>query len=445
MSIRRSVLRSAVVAASLAAVALGITGPAQAAPARTSAATAAAAVTSTAGGSITRSEIIERAQYWVDQGVPYSQSAYYRDPQGRTYRTDCSGMVSMSWHLTTSATTWTLPDYSTQLGSLDDLQPGDALNNVNTHVVLFVGWTDSSHSTATIMEEARPGTNARKTTYSRSYLNSNGFKPYRYDKVVESPVTVPDKGMTNVTAVGDLSGDGVGDVIAVEAATGDLYRYNGPDYVGRSARVKIGYGWDSMSDIVGVGDITGDGVADILAVDAENGNLYRYSGPDYGGRSARVQIGTGWDSMTNIVGVGDITGDGSPDLIAVEKSTGDLYRYSGPDYAGRTARVKIGSGWNIYTSLTGIGDITGDGVADILAVDTETGNLYRYSGPNYNGGTRVQIGTGWDSMTNLTGVGDITGDRVPDLLAVKASTQDLYRYSGPSFPGGSAVQIGSGW
>ncbi|NMO33000.1 ATP/GTP-binding protein [Streptomyces sp. GMY01] len=255
----------------------------------------------------------------------------------------------------------------------------------------------------------------------------------------------PQSAMAHITPVKDLTGDGVPDIVTVEKTTGDLYRYSGPDY-GGSTRVRIGYGWNGMSEIVGVGDITGDGVADILAVDAETGNLYRYSGPDYGGRSARVQIGSGWDSMTSLAGVGDITGDGVPDLVAVEKSTGDLYRYSGPDYAGRTGRVQIGTGWNSMTNLAGVGDITGDGVPDLVAVEKSTGDLYRYSGPDYAGRTgRVQIGTGWNSMTNLAGVGDITGDGVPDLVAVKTAARYLYRYSGPSFPGSSAVKIGTDW
>jgi SH3 domain protein len=46
-------------------------------------------------GKITRDEIIERGMYWINKKVPYSQSAYYPDPQGRKYRTDCSG-VSLS-------------------------------------------------------------------------------------------------------------------------------------------------------------------------------------------------------------------------------------------------------------------------------------------------------------------------------------------------------------
>ncbi|MEU6283201.1 VCBS repeat-containing protein [Streptomyces sp. NPDC047028] len=439
---------AAAVVAALAAVVIGVTGSLAAAPAAHAAThtasntTAALTATSTVGGQITRSEILQRAQSWIDKAVPYSQSAYASDPQGRLYRTDCSGMVSMAWHLPTSATTYSLPNYSSRLGSLDDLQPGDIINS-GEHVVIFQSWTSSAHTSANIMEEAHTGTDARHETYSRDYLTSNGFLPYRYDHVSDSPVTAPDPGMTNLTQVGDLTGDGVPDLIAVESSTGDLYRYNGPGFVGDAGRTKIGNGWNSMSDLVGVGDLTGDGVSDILAVDASDGNLYRYSGPNYNG-GTKVQIGTHWDSMTNITPVGDLTGDGVPDIIAVEKSTGKLYRYSGPNYSGGS-RVEIGSGWNVYSTIVGVGDITGDGTADIIAVDATDGNLYRYSGPNYNGGTRTLIGNAWNTMTDLVGVGDLTGDGVPDLLGVEKSTGKLYRYSGPSFTGGSRVEIGHGW
>ncbi|MFJ7155349.1 FG-GAP repeat domain-containing protein [Streptomyces sp. NPDC101118] len=440
----RRIASAAAVAASLGALALGGLSPAQAAsPAVAPAAVSAVTATSTVGGQITRQEILERAQFWVDNAVPYNQGATARDPQGRYYRTDCSGLVSMAWHLNTSAVTWTLPDYSTKLSGYDQLLPGDALNNVNAHVVLFDKWVDSSHTEMWIYEHARPGTNARHIKVTRSYMQGEGMSAYRYNKVAESPATVKDTGMTDVTAVGDITGDGVGDVIAVDSATGDLYRYSGPNFTGGAARVKIGTNWDTMGTIVGVGDQNGDGKGDIIAVENSTGDLYRYYGPSYSG-SNRVKVGTNWDSMHGIASVGDITGDGKGDIIAVETATGNLYRYSGPSYGGST-RVQIGTGWNIYSTIVGVGNITGDGKADIVAVETSTGNLYRYSGPNFNGGTRVQIGTNWDSMINLTGPGDLDKDGVPDLLAVNASTGNLYRYSGPGFTGSSAVQIGVKW
>ncbi|MEU8777053.1 transglycosylase family protein [Streptomyces sp. NPDC048606] len=256
--------------------------------------------------------------------------------------------------------------------------------------------------------------------------------------------TRPQSKMANLTGVGDINGDGKNDLIAVEVASGDLYRYSAPGFAGGAARAKIGHGWNGMSDIVGIGDATGDGKADIVAVEKATGDLYRYSAPTFSG-STRVKVGTNWDGMANITAVGDLTGDGKADLIAVEKATGDLYRYSGPAFGGAT-RAKIGTGWNVYSSITGVGDVTGDGKADIVAVNKTTGDLNRYSGPTYSGSTMVKVGTGWDDMRGLAGVGDVTGDGKGDLVAVENATGKLFRYTGPTFAGGAArTEIGTNW
>ena len=105
--------------------------------------------------SITRDEIIARAQSWVDAGVTYDQGGTYNG-----YREDCSGYVSMAWELgTPGLTTYTLPNVSYQI-TQDDLQPGDVLLNTNgggnpnlAHVVLFESWVDSSHTSYNGYEE----------------------------------------------------------------------------------------------------------------------------------------------------------------------------------------------------------------------------------------------------------------------------------------------------
>ncbi|MGW3963210.1 hypothetical protein ACWED2_25565 [Amycolatopsis sp. NPDC005003] len=160
-----------------------------------------AAEASDVGGTISRQEAHDRAQFWVDQHVPYSQSAYYRDPQGRTYRQDCSGYVSMAWHLPDSATTASLLNYADRLGSLDDLQQGDAIDRTGAnvpwdtqHVVLFDHWVDDSHQKAWVYSEPQPTEFAEYTTYTRSYMTNNGYIPIRYRNIAASldPANVPD-------------------------------------------------------------------------------------------------------------------------------------------------------------------------------------------------------------------------------------------------------------
>ncbi|GGY42261.1 M23 family peptidase [Streptomyces xanthochromogenes] len=113
-------------------VALSVTTPAA----------AKAADSSDRGGPITRSEVIWRAQNWVDQAPSYNQGGSYPGPGGDyNYRTDCSGYVSMAWHLDANPSTQGLPGFSREIGR-DELRAGDVLNSFYDHVLIFHEWTD---------------------------------------------------------------------------------------------------------------------------------------------------------------------------------------------------------------------------------------------------------------------------------------------------------------
>ncbi|MER6469738.1 FG-GAP repeat domain-containing protein [Streptomyces collinus] len=89
----------------------------------------------------------------------------------------------------------------------------------------------------------------------------------------------------------------------------------------------------------------GDGIGDLIAQDASN-NLNRYYGKGNGTFAGRVKIANNWGSSYNVVvGVGDITGDGTSDLIARD-TAGNLYRQAGDGKGSYGTRVKIGSGFN---------------------------------------------------------------------------------------------------
>ncbi|MGW4898162.1 peptidoglycan-binding protein [Kitasatospora sp. NPDC004240] len=130
---------------------------------------------------VTRAQIIERAQRWVDQRVPYSMSRYWSDG----YRQDCSGFVSMAWGLGGSRTTWTLPDVAERITKAD-LQPGDILlyndpasPQAGSHVTLFGGWTDATRTRYVAYEQTSPGATRRATPYA--YWNHSGaYVPYRF-------------------------------------------------------------------------------------------------------------------------------------------------------------------------------------------------------------------------------------------------------------------------
>ncbi|MFC5632825.1 peptidoglycan-binding protein [Streptomyces bullii] len=132
----------------------------------------------------TRAEIINRAKAWVAAKVPYNLYAYWSDG----YRQDCSGYVSMAWNLTGNEWTGSLHQYADRI-TKEELQPGDILLFHNrtdphngSHVVIFGGWTDFTHTYYVAYEQTRPHTRRMATPYA--YWNhSAGYVPYRYKGV----------------------------------------------------------------------------------------------------------------------------------------------------------------------------------------------------------------------------------------------------------------------
>ncbi len=139
---------------------------------------------------IVRNDIMIRGRSWVDERVPYSQSKTHKNQYG-TYRTDCSGYVSMAWSLDQSRTTYTLWDVTKQIASAD-LQPGDALlkdSGGTDHVALFVRWAGQGRPV--VWEEYSSGHPAEERTWE----GLRGFTPVRYTGTTGTASGSSGKGM----------------------------------------------------------------------------------------------------------------------------------------------------------------------------------------------------------------------------------------------------------
>ncbi|MEV6111081.1 peptidoglycan-binding protein [Streptomyces sp. NPDC052109] len=137
----------------------------------------------------TRTQIIKRAKVWVAAQVPYSMDDYWTDG----YRQDCSGYVSMAWSLPGNEWTGSLQRFGVKI-TKESLQPGDILLYHNpdnpekgSHVVIFGGWTDYTHTYYTVYEQTPPHTRSQPTPYPY-WSNADKYVPYRY------------KGLTAATA-----------------------------------------------------------------------------------------------------------------------------------------------------------------------------------------------------------------------------------------------------
>lgn len=160
-----------------------------------------------AGTSAARQNAIQRGFAWLDDNVPYSQSASHEG-----YRTDCSGFVSMCWELGTSTDTAALyagGTYDSDLASWDDLLPADALvhrSNGAGHVVLFLGW-EPGKTGVCVLEQASTASDMQFRVRSLASLQSQGFKPIRASVLADDTGGAADVAVAGTTTTDPPAAD----------------------------------------------------------------------------------------------------------------------------------------------------------------------------------------------------------------------------------------------
>lgn len=264
-----------VIALSGAAVSTAVTAPSA----------HAVSAASSVGGEISRAEVIARAKYWLSKkdDIVYNQEGWYPDQDGRLYRTDCSGYVSMAWHLGTSATTRNLAEYSVEI-SRDALPPGDALNDYDTHVILFAKWDNADHTRFSCHSFGE--TPVKYVTGASIDDFPSSDKALRYKKIVD-----------DAPAAHDFTGDGKADIVATNETTGELVLYpsNGTGLNGSGV---IGSSFHLMDKLT-MADLNKDGTSDIVATSASTGDLKIYASNGSKISDTRT-IGNGWSTMSNL-------------------------------------------------------------------------------------------------------------------------------------------------
>ncbi|MFF4762606.1 hypothetical protein [Streptomyces sp. NPDC001292] len=124
-----------------------------------------------------------------------------------------------------------------------------------------------------------------------------------------------------------------------------------------------------------------------------------HCGTSYQPGSSHSSLGKGWNDCDVLTAPGDLTDDVRTDLLARRKSIGDMYLFAAKSNGTLAAGRKIATGWKGCKKIVGAGDLDGDGIGDVLALDGK-GTLYRYdgrgSGPLKK---RVKVFTKWATST----------------------------------------------
>jgi hypothetical protein len=235
------------------------------------------------------------------------------------------------------------------------------------------------------------------------------------------------------------------------------------------------YATGSYADFVTIADLTGNGILDLVVANKSMTNHSVSVLLGNGDGTFQQVVAYGVDSGPTAVAVGDLNGDGIPDLVTANNGTG-----------GATSSISIlfGNGdgtfkpavtdqLNVHPYAVAVGDVNGDGVNDLVLANKNTDNVsvllgngdgtfhdpvnYSVGGApeavvlddlnrnghldivvaNYSqsvgiGGVGVLLGNGDGSFQKVVqygtsnnqyavAVGDFNGDGIPDLACVGTS------------------------
>lgn len=380
-----------------------------------------------------------RSRGWSDIGYNYLVDRFGRIWEGRAGGVD---------RPVVGAHTLGYNDYAfamSAIGNFDVAKPSAAM--VQAYGALFA-WKLSLHGVSASSTQQWVG--------SRNFQAINGHRDadstacpgkYLYARIpqIRKLAAAAQQGWSGRELESNLAGTAQPDIVARRAADGRVFVL--PLTLSTAGAVSVGKPIDTgrvltgANRIMNAGDWNRDGYGDVITRVAKTGVLHLRPGDGTGRLKKPIKLSSAFQNVKLLAAVGDMTGDGWPDLMGQLNGVMRIWPGRGAQGLGYSyvAHSKITAGRQI-----GIGRWDADGAPDSLFRRGNVLKVYPGNGPGGLTTEKAVTGMSLQGYDWVIGISDIALTGHPDVIVRQQATGGLFLLNGSSTGLGSPVAIGTG-
>jgi hypothetical protein len=247
-----------------------------------------------------------------------------------------------------------------------------------------------------------------------------------YDDRAARSTRWEDQGLGSIPLLADLDGDGKADLVLWRPATGTWHWLTSSSGYEQSAAGSVEVRDRVVGDVPLVGDIDGDGKADLILWRASTGAWSWLTSSSGYRQAGGLMPAPGGDALVRVPLLGDVDADGRAELIVWSMPAGGGARI---DWAAASGGAKGFLSWSDRQTgdVPMLADVDRDRKADPIAWRPGSGTwAWLTSSSGYSAAASGQTQWGNQSLGDVPLVADLDGDGAADFAVWRASTRTWY-------------------